>query len=377
MATDAKRVSGFGRGGCLATLFLILSITLNLLLCGAIMLPNPFSSGKDDDGSPTEKHLYGKKKERNKIAVIRAEGARVEGLDGFILRPIETAAKDDQVKGVVLRIDSPGGTIGASEDIHRELTRMVDGSHPRHPEYKPKKLIASMGAIAASGGYYIAMPAEKVFVEKSTITGSIGVYASFPNVAGLGEKYGVKMELIKAGGIKGSGSPFHEMTPAERQPWQDMVDQAYGQFLDVVAKGRPQLTAARLRDEVVSKKNVSKRDTKGNIINGADGKPQLVEVSRIRADGGTFTAAEAKEYGLVDTVGQLEDAVAALANSAGISEYRVITYERPPSLLTSLLGIDAKVPSIDSQHLSASLSPRLWHMTPGSEVGGLIAIAGR
>ena len=150
--------------------------------------------------------------------------------------------RDPHVKAVVVRIDSPGGTIGASEDIHRELTRLRSGQHPRFPDAKAKPLVASMGSIAASGGYYIAMPAETVFAEKTTLTGSIGVFAALPNVSELANKNGVRMELIKAGGIKGSGSPFHELTPAERQPWQDMVDQAYDQFLDVVVRGRPGLT---------------------------------------------------------------------------------------------------------------------------------------
>src|SRR6478735_11148575 len=101
------------------------------------------------------------------------------------------------------------------------------------------------------------MPAERVYAEKNTLTGSIGVYASLPNVADLAHRNGVKMELIKAGGIKGSGSPFHEMTPQERQPWQDMVDQAYDQFLDVVAKGRPKLNKEKLRAEIVDRKQAT------------------------------------------------------------------------------------------------------------------------
>ena len=370
MSNEVRPVRRSRRIGCLFTLFLLGSVVLNIVMCGVVMWP--FSSSDDEDSAPPERHLYGKKREKNKVAVIRAEGPLVEGLDGFILRQIEAAGKDDDVKAVVLKIDSPGGTIGSSEDIHRELTRLVAGVHPRHPEYKPKKLIAAMGSIAASGGYYIAMPAEKVFVEKGTITGSIGVYASFPNVAEFGDKYGLKMELVKAGGIKGSGSPFHEMTPAERQPWQDMVDQAYTQFLDVVAKGRPGLTPDMLRNEVVSRKTVPKRDDKGNPV---DGPP--VEVTRIRADGGTYTAAEALRLKLVDAEGQLEDAVTAAAASAGVSEYKVVTYDRPPSLLKELLGLSAINPGFDVKSLSNGLSPRMWHMTPGGEMGGLIAASGK
>ena len=88
----------------------------------------------------------------------------------------------------MLRIDSPGGTIGSSEDIHRELTRLRSGQHPRHSDWKAKPLVASMGSIAASGGYYIAMPAEKVFAEKGTLTGSIGVYRGAAECGGAGEE---------------------------------------------------------------------------------------------------------------------------------------------------------------------------------------------
>ena len=249
------------------------------------------------------------------------------------------------------------------------MRRMRAGKNPRHPDAKAKPVFASMRAIAASGGYYIAMPAEKVFAEKSTLTGSIGVYAAVPNVAELANKNGVRMELIKAGGIKGSGSPFHTLTPQERQPWQDMVDQAYDQFLEVVAKGRPMLTAERLRSEEVIRKQAPAYDDKGNKIEPAP----KVEVIRYRADGGTFTAAEAKKFELIDEIGLLEDAVAAAASSAGLSSYRVVGYERPPSLLTALLGIEAPAAGPDLQQVSAGLTPRVWYMAPQAELSGLIA----
>jgi protease-4 len=350
-------------------LFLFMgSFLLNLLLCAVNIWP----SDTDDLASIREKHLYGQRLSSNKIAVIRAEGPLVEGFDGYILKQIEKVAKDDQVKGVVVRIDSPGGTIGASEDIHRELGRLVTGGHPRYPETKPKKLVASMGMIAASGGYYIAMPAERVYAEKNTITGSIGVYASLPNVADLAHRNGVKMELIKAGGIKGSGSMFHDMTPAERQPWQDMVDQSYDQFLDVVAQGRPKLTKDQLKSEIVSKKSVPLHDDKGNILK--DGKD--VEVVRYRADGGSFTAGEALKNGLIDEIGLLEDAVAHVATSAGIQSYEVITFERPTSLINSILGVQARQNPLDLNRLSSSLTPRLWYMHGPSEAAGYLALTG-
>jgi len=356
-------------GGCLLIGLLVASIFVNLVLCGVVFIPSP----DPDEPAAIETHLYGPKGEANKIAVVKAEGALVEGLDAHILRQIETAAKDDSVKAVVLRIESPGGTIGSSEEIHRELTRMKTGQHPRHSGRSGKPIVASMGSIAASGGYYIAMPAQKVLAEKGTLTGSIGVYAALPNVAELANKNGVKLELIKAGGIKGSGSPLHSMSPEERQPWQDMVDQSYDQFLDVVATGRPKLTKEQLRSEGVMKKTVDLRDEKGNVIKNA----KQIEVVRFRADGGSFTASEAKNLGLIDDIGLLEDAVTAAASAAGINEYRVVTYKRQPSLIGMLFGMKSPAESPDVQSISNGLTPRLWYMAPGSELSGIVAASGK
>jgi protease-4 len=353
--------------GCL----LLVSLLLNVLLALAL-----WPSTAEDEEDVTETHLYGPRRAADKVAVVRADGPLVEGLDRHILRQVRTAARDPQVKAVVLRIDSPGGTITSSEDIHRELSRLRAGQHPRYPDVKAKPLVASMGAIAASGGYYIAMPAEKVFAEKTTLTGSIGVFAALPNVSELANKNGVRMELIKAGGIKGSGSPFHELTPAERQPWQDMVDQAYDQFLDVVARGRPMLTKERLKGEAVIRKEAFEYDDKGNPKKDNAGQPIKVHVERSRADGGTYTAAEAKQSQLIDDIGLLEDAVAAAAQSAGLTDYRVVTYERPPSLLGTLLGVRANSAATpDLPQLANGLTPRVWYLAPQCEVAGIVAAA--
>lgn len=354
--------------GCVLPFLLAVSVFFNLLICGLMFWPQASTEEK----GPREKHLYGPHTVADKVAVVRADGTLVEGLDTHILRQIEKAGRDAHVKAIVVRIDSPGGSIGSSEEIHRELTRVRTGQHPRFSDITAKPMVASMGSIAASGGYYIAMPAEKVLAEKSTITGSIGVYAALPNVSKLANDHGVKLELVKAGSIKGSGSPLHEMTPEERQPWQDMVDQAYDQFLDVVSKGRPQLSKERLRNEVVIRKKANVYDEKGNVKKDADGKPIQISVERVRADGGSFTAAEAKQFGLIDDIGLLEDAVTAAAKSAGLSTYRVVTYERDPTLMTMLFG-KAPTGGPDFEQLANGLTPRLWYMSPQSELSGILA----
>src|SRR5262245_30678034 len=194
----------------LFALVIFASFSLNFFFCVVVGLLS--SSEKDEEAYP-EKLLYGPKGADDKIAVIRVQGVLLEGFISYPLKQIEKAMKDDHVKAVVVRIDSPGGTISASEDLHKHLIRLRDGKSPRIPEARPKKLVASMGSIAASGGYYIAMPAEQVFAERTTITGSIGVYAALPNVSELAGKAGFHMELIRAGAIKASGSPFHALTP--------------------------------------------------------------------------------------------------------------------------------------------------------------------
>jgi protease-4 len=236
-----------------------------------------------------------------------------------------------------------------------------------------KPIVASMGMIAASGGYYIAMPAEKVYAEKTTLTGSIGVYAALPNVSELAKNNGVRLELIKAGSIKGSGSMLHEMTPQERQPWQDSVDQAYDHFLEIVAAGRPPLTKERLRSEVVIRQKAKVYDDKGNPVTGPGREPKEVDVERVRADGGSFTAAEAKKIGLIDDIGVLEDAVVAAASAAQLGEYRVVHYKRPPSLMGLLFGVKSPAESPDWSQLAKGLTPRLWYMAPQCELSGILA----
>jgi protease IV len=186
------------------------------------------------------------------------------------------------------------------------------------------------------------------------------------------------MELIKSGGIKGSGSPFHSLSPQERQPWQDMVDQGYDQFLEVVVKGRPKLTKQQLKTEPVIRVDALIYDDKGNPKKDNNGQPLKTPVERFRADGGTFTASEAKRFDLIDDIGLLEDAVAAAASSAGLSEYRVVTYERPWGLLESALGMRANsAAGLDLAQLANGLTPRVWYLAPQCELGGILAVSAR
>jgi len=324
------------------------------------------------NGQVYTRYHSGKRTASDKIAIIHLEGMIMEGMTGFFTKQIEEAATDDSVKAVVLRINSPGGSITASDDLYKKLCELRDGKYPRTDrdgKNQPKKIVVSMASLAASGGYYVAMPSEYILAERTTVTGSIGVYASFPNITKFANEHGFGMDVIKRGDVKNSGSMFHTMTPQERQIWQDMVNNAYDQFLQVVETGRPKLKG-KLTD-VVIKRPV--QDEHGKAI-----QPEEVYI-RKRADGGIFTAQQAKEFGLIDGIGYLEDAVAKAEELAGGGPYKVITYERPRSLFGDLLGSEGKVslPSFDLSKLSAGATPRLWYLAPQNELAGLLAATGR
>jgi protease-4 len=333
----------------------------------------------DNETSLRHRHHSGQKLAHDRIALIRIDGVLFEGLTSYAQKQIEEAAHDDRVKAVVVRINSPGGTITASDDLHKRLTDLHLGNPQKQTSPKPKPMVVSMASIAASGGYYIAMPAQHIVAERTTITGSIGVYASFLNVADLADQHGVHMETIKAGAVKDSGSMFHHMTPQERKIWQDMVNQAYDQFVTVVEEGRPELKG-KVAKEVVIKEEIPASDDKGQPLFNGNGETKKVPFTRIRADGGIFTADQAKQYGLIDQIGYLDDAVAEARKLAGLGEnYEVISYDRPHSFASLFLGDEVRQSppnGLDFQKLGQAATPRLWFLAPQSDLAGLLA-AGR
>jgi protease IV len=379
------------RGGgvwrVLLLLFLFASLGLNVaLLCGGLMMR---LGGEESDSTLIRERFHGGTSgATDKVAIVSIEGVIMEGALAFAHRQIDRAASDKHVKAVVVRIESPGGTITASDELHRRLVQLRDGTTPKFAADNPsaKPLVVSMGNLAASGGYYIAMPAkkskpdeDKIFAEPTTITGSIGVYASFLDVHKLAEKYGFGMKMIKAGDIKGSGSPFYEMTPQERQPWDDMVSHAYDRFLGIVADGRPQLTKEQLATEVVMQGESPVIDDRGNPIKGEGGKPKTEPFTRKRADGGIYTAEEAVKFGLVDKVGTVDDAIAEAAKQAGLTKYRAVVYQRTGGLVALLAGdTDARAPAApDLGQIVGGLGPRVWYLIPQAELSAVLRPVGR
>lgn len=308
-----------------------------------------------------------------RVAVIHVATVLVEGLLEDVIDQIDMAKRDPLVKAVVVRIDSPGGTLSASEDIHRRLRKLKEGTG-KDGLGGPIVMVGSIGPIAASGGYYLAMPCNPILAETSSQTGSIGVFVSFPSVEGLGKQFGFGVTLIKQGEIKDSGSPFRSMVPKEKQVWQDLVDDGYQQFIRVIEEGRPHLKGKLL--EAMTMKALRAGPT------GADGMP---EYSRYRADGGLWTARQAKEAGLIDHLGSLDDAIDEAIRKAHLpTDTLVVEYERPGSLLDSILGRDRRrhdsfldIPDWEKGLSMVSSGPRAWCLAPGYELEGLAAMAKR
>jgi protease-4 len=209
----------------------------------------------------------------------------VKGVIGNVQPTIEELAKfrkDGSVKAVVVRIESPGGGVSPSQELYQEIRRTV----------REKPVVVSMGSVAASGGYYIACAAQKIYANPGTITGSIGVILQFTNFEELLKKIGFRMEVVKSGPYKDVGNPGREMTAEEKAYLQDMVDNVHQQFVRDVARGR------RMK----------------------------VEKVREVADGRIFTGEQAMELGLVDELGNLKDAINAAAKMAAIEGEPKIVY---------------------------------------------------
>jgi len=356
----------------------ILAGILVVILCIGMLL----RGGLDTDTtgiSLQEKFHSGTAGASDKVAIVRIEGVIMEGALNYAHKQLEQAGKDDRVKAVVLRINSPGGSITASDDLHRRILDLIDGNSDKKIGKKP--VFVSMGSIAASGGYYIAAPAQKIFAEPTTITGSIGVYTTLPNLKDLANNFGVTVETLKAGEIKDAGSFFRHLEPMEKQVLQDMVDEAYDRFLTVVEKGRK---------TTMNNKEVSLLP-RAKLLERFEVKPlrpdpkatrtvPTTPYTRYRADGGIFTGHKAKALSLVDDIGSLEDAVKAAVGAASLSSYRAFEYQKPRALADLLLGVQDRTPpaglnNLDANHLRAMFTPRMWYLAPGYEAAGLLAAA--
>lgn len=236
---------------------------------------------------------------------------------------LQKAAEDDRVRAVVLRINSPGGTVTASDIVYHEISR-----------FKARRkvpVVASILDVGASGGYYVALAADRIVAHPTTITGSIGVLMLNVNSGGLLEKIGVSANYVKSGAHKDMGSPFRGLTPDERAIFQEIIDRLYARFVELIARER-RLEEARVRTI---------------------------------ADGRVYTASEALALGLVDRIGYLEDAIVLAREAAGLTEARVVTYHRPRQYRATVYsGADPPAPATSVADLARLVTsgPRFLYL---------------
>ena len=257
-------------------IFWILVIAVALTVFGKALLPELALVGKE------------------RIALIRIEGPILDSR--ATVDELETYGDDPLVKAIVLRLDTPGGGVAPSQEIYNAVKRVRLDKH--------KTVVASMGTVAASGGYYIAVASDRILANPGSLTGSIGVVMQLANLENLMNKIGVKNIVIKSGRYKDVGSPFRMMGEEDQQLLQSVLDDAHRQFIEAVAAGRSLDTA---------------------------------DVEAL-ADGRIFTGQQAKDVLLVDDLGDLTDAVKLAADMSGLQSPPVVETPRPYSFRDWVVG---------------------------------------
>lgn len=240
-----------------ATVLVFVGVAALFLLFGTSM-------GRSGDGAP----LFGPR-----VAIVELEGLIAETDD--LVRELRQHRDNPSVRAVVIRINSPGGVVGPTQEVYEALLRLRNAGKP---------VVASLGAVAASGGYYAAVAADQIYANPGTLTGSIGVIMQMANVDALLKKVGVDFVVVKAGQFKDIGNPARPMTPEERRVVQALLEDVHGQFIEAVAKGR-------------------KLD-RSTVVQFADGR--------------VFSGTQALALKMVDALGGLEDAVNAAAKLANL-----------------------------------------------------------
>jgi protease-4 len=324
-----QQPTALGRYGKLLLILLVLAV---MVIIGQSASYRSYFSPPD---APQEKYYSLNEESPDKIAIIRVEGAIIDA-DGFVKKQIDRVREDDAVKAVVLRIDSPGGTVTASDFLYNELRDMLDE--------REIPIVVSMGSICASGGYYMAMAAgpgeDVIYAEPTTWTGSIGVVIPHYDLSGLLEDWKIEDDSIASHKFKLMGSPTRKLSPEEeaeeRKLLQQLVDESFERFKQIVLRGRPELK----EDEATLQEA-----TTGRI----------------------FTAEQAQALKLVDKIGFLDSAIERAAALAGREPdaLRCVHYEEPPSSLKMLLGAKTGVLPSGKVDLAAVLdltAPRAYYI---------------
>jgi protease IV len=267
---------------------------------------------------------------KEKVLVIDVEGmissiqpGSVFSREGDVLSRVyarlQAATEDKLVRGIILRLDTPGGDVTSSDILYREVLKFR--------EKTGIPVVALMMGVAASGGYYVASACDAVIAHPSTLTGSIGVIALFPDVEGLLSKVGVKVQVIKSGDLKDAGSPFRNLSDEEKRLFQDIIDEHYGRFLEVIHEKRKDALS-------------------------------LEDIRRL-ADGRVYTASQALKLKLIDGVGYFDDALAKVLSLAKIASARVVAYTYYPKRESNLYATKLENPPLFEQKTIADALPTL------------------
>ena len=324
-----QQPTALGRYGKLLLVLLVLAVMT------IIGLTVRYRSYFSPPGEPQERFHSLNAEAKDKIAIIQVQGTILQG-DNFVKKQIDRVRKDKRVVAVVLRINSPGGTVTGSDYLYHHMRKLC--------EERELPLVVSMGSLCASGGYYIAMAVgdrqQAVFAEPTTWTGSIGVVIPHYDFSGMLARYDVKDDSIASHKYKLMGSPTRSLTAEdraeERKLFQELVDRSFARFKEVVRYGRPKFQ----KDEAALDKV---------------------------ATGQIFTASQALEYGLIDKIGFVEDAIQRAAELAGRDpdDLRCVKYVKPPTTLSTLLSAEASKKNLLSADLSALLdltAPRPYYL---------------
>lgn len=323
-----QKESLFGRYGKL------LLIALGFCVLTMMGMSAAYQQYFGDGQGPTEKHHSLSREATKKIAVVKVSGAIMEG-DDFVEKQLEKVEKDADVVAVVLRIDSPGGTVTYSHRLYHQAKELI--------KERELPMVVSMGSLCASGGYYLAMAVgeqeDVLYAEPTTWTGSIGVVIPLYNVSRLMNITGVQDQSLVSGDLKLMGSPTRRMGDEEQAVLQELVDQSFDRFRSIVLAGRPAL-----------------RDNEEALATATTGQ--------------IFTADQAKELGLIDRIGFIEDAIERAAEMAGVStdEVRAVKYEKRMTPIEQILAASGRVEpprsgGVDLRELIELATPRAYYLS--------------
>lgn len=334
------------RGGSVLGRFLLLFLVFGFLVfCSIILVAGMVGAvtelaKKNAEENLVEKRMLGNAEAEDKILVLSVEGIIMGGHDSFVARQIRQAKADPAIKAVVLHVNSPGGSAEGSDYFYHLLKQWKDESQV--------PFVVSMASLAASGGYYVSMVGDKIYAERLTWTGSIGVIIPKYNGERFVNMIGIESTPIVSGEHKGMGGFTKRLTDDERAIYQELVDDCFRRFKEVVREGRPDF----------------------------DRNPEKLDAL---ATGRVFTGPQAVENGLVDEIGFLDDAVSDAMNRAGLSEdtCQVVRYKKPMSFADAMLGVEVSSASADGPGGPAALSrslesalvdlttPRAYFLCPG------------